>query len=294
MNNKINFCINFALLSIFITSLFLPIDGFYICTIDFCLCILIIIAFIIEYSLERDKKIMVLFSVQIIFIFIPLFVFSKNYICLNIKLFLLTLPITTASFINANKIFKTEKILRTILFLLLSIIFVKTLFFIPFYKFSGSQEGFEDIRAYSENGQYKVISLRKLKNKNPITFTSEDYDSIKFLLNNSCWLKENYPEYSNDIPEDISRDFIKEYLKYHFSYELYGGILDVYKLSLPLKNRKRKISIYFPKGEIFLSDESLTEYKNYYPDAPKKIADFFYDGLDIPFNQEWYKSNIDY
>lgn len=114
------------------------------------------------------------------------------------------------------------------------------------------------------------------------------------MLNNSCWLKENYPEYSNDIPEDISRDFIKEYLKYHFSYELYGGILDVYKLSLPLKNRKRKISIYFPKGEIFLSDESLTEYKNYYPDAPKKIADFFYDGLDIPFNQEWYKSNIDY
>ena len=136
----------------------------------------------------------------------------KFYLCI------LIFPISFSEFSLANQlVLNKRKVLLFCFIILQSFIFVKSLFFTQFYEFEGNKEYGEDIRNFSENGQYKVLNQHKLLNKNPEKLTDEDYNAISSLINSSDWLKDNYPKYSNISANSLDVECIKKNIKYSFS-----------------------------------------------------------------------------
>lgn len=283
-----------------LASLFLPIDGLYIYAINLGLGILSFIFILVASCVKREKRFVLLLFLQLVLLFVwyvlitcrynPYRIGWKFYLCFMIS------PIAFSHFFLAKQIFQnTKRVLRCFV-ALLAFIFVKVVFFTYFYEFDGYKYDGEDIRDYySEYGKYKVLNRRKLKTKNPEKLNDEDFIAIASLINNSDWLKDNYPECVADFPDDVDLPYIKKNIKYSFSVINFYGYLkaDFYKISIPLKNTREKINIYFPKGIFDFYDEEVELYKKYYSVPPEETNPFRHEGLWIPYNQEKYDSDID-
>lgn len=298
MKNKILFGGNSFFLLAVLASLFLPIDGLYIYAINLGLGILSFIFILVTFFVKRERRFIFLsfFQLALLFVWYVLIACRYNPYRIGWKFYLCFLisPIAFSHFFLAKQIFPKKYVLRCFV-VLLAFIFVKNVFFTRFYEFDGNKYDGDDIRNYSKHGQYKVLNQRKLKNKKPLKLNDEDFDAIASLINNSDWLKDNYPECVADFPDDVDLPYIKKNIKYSFSvirfYEFFEA--DFYKISIPLKNTRKKINAYFPKGSFELYGKTLEAYKKYYSALPKETEPFCYEGVGLPFNQEKYVSDID-
>ena len=133
MKNKILFCINSTLFVSVLTSIFLPIDTIYIYAINLLLAILSLIYFLVTFFVKKEKLFLILFFLQLIFIFIWYVFITCHYspyrIGWKVYLYLLMFPISLSNFIIANQVFDKRKYLLGCFIILQSIIFIKTLFF---------------------------------------------------------------------------------------------------------------------------------------------------------------------
>ncbi|AEB15460.1 hypothetical protein [Treponema succinifaciens] len=299
MKKKIFLGINTFLLVTVLISLFLPIDSLYIYAINIGLGILSLFFIFATFFIKREKQFLFLFLLQFGGLLFCLLLIGCHYspyrIGWKFYLCILIFPISFSEFSLANQlVLNKRKVLLFCFIILQSFIFVKSLFFTQFYEFEGNKEYGEDIRNFSENGQYKVLNQHKLLNKNPEKLTDEDYNAISSLINSSDWLKDNYPKYSNISANSLDVECIKKNIKYSFSVIHFNEFFkaDFYKLSIPLEKRWKKISVYIPKGEFYLSAEDFLTYEKYYNIIPKETSYTCYKGLGLPYNQKTYESYI--
>ncbi|MBD5427528.1 MAG: hypothetical protein HDR38_08295 [Treponema sp.] len=298
MKNKILFGVNSFFLAAVLVSLFMPIDGKYVYVINLGLGILSFIFILVTFCIKREKQFIFLSLFQLALLLFWYVMIGRHYSLYKIgwKLYvsLLISPIAFSHFFLARQIFPKKRALYCFI-VLLSFIFVKNVFFTQFYEFEGRKEYGEDIRDYPNHRQYKVLNERKLKNKKPVKLVDEDFSAIASLINNSDWLKDNYPECVGDFPDYVDISYIKKNIKYSFSvihfYEFDAA--DFYKISIPLKKSRKKVNVYFPKGKFGLFKEGLEAYKKYYGVSPKEISTYYYEGLGIPYNQDEYESYIE-
>lgn len=299
MKNKILFGVNSFFLAAVLASLFMPIDGKYVYVINLGLGILSFIFILVTFFVKREKQFIFLSLFQLALLLFWYVMIGRHYSLYKIgwKLYvcLLISPIAFSHFFLAKQIFQKTKRVRYCFVVLLSFIFVKVVFFTQFYEFEGRKEYGEDIRDYPNHGQYKVLNERKLKNKKPEKLVDEDFSAIASLINNSDWIKDNYPECADDFSNDVDISYIKENIKYSFSVIHFDGFdaADFYKISIPLKTSRKKVNVYFPKGKFGLFKEGLEAYKKYYGVSPKEISTYYYEGLGIPYNQDEYESYIE-
>ena len=298
MKNKILFGVNSFFLAAVLASLFMPIDGKYVYVINLGLGILSFIFILVTFFVKREKQFIFLSLFQLALLLFWYVMIDRHYSLYKIgwKLYvcLLISPIAFSHFLLAKQIFPKKRALCCFL-VLLSFIFVKNVFFTRFYEFEGNKEDDDDIRNYPNHGQYKVLNRRKLKNSKPEKLVDEDFSAIASLINNSDWIKDNYPECSDDFSNDVDISYIKKNIKYSFSvihfYEFDAA--DFYKISIPLKKSRKKMNAYFPKGGFILHGKTLEAYKKYYGASPKESDFFYYEGLGLPYNQNEYESYIE-
>lgn len=299
MKNKIIFGINSTLLATVLTSLFLPIDSTYIYGINLGLGILSFIFILATFFAKRERQFIVLSFFQLLLLLFWYVLIKCRYspyrIGWKIYLYSLMTPISVSEFILANQMMDRRKFLLWCFAILQSCVFIKTLFFIHFYEFEGYREDNEDIRDYSNSKQYKVLNPHKLLNRNPEKLSEEDYKLICSLINDSDWIKDNFPEFDDIFFNEIDILNISNDIKYSFSViNLYGfKNADFYEISVPLKTQQTKITVYFPKGTFYLSKNDLEIYKKYYTVLPDEKDYCVYEGLGLPYNQSEYESYID-
>ncbi len=139
----------------------------------------------------------------------------------------------------------------------------------------------QDVRYFKNEGYYKAIGNHKLLRKNPNKLTAENYESIFYLLNETDWLEENFP--NDDIANGILIDleYIKHNCKYVCSFIWVYNIIkcDIYRLLIPL-NKSKYAQLYIPNGSFSIDDESDIE--KYYDQTPKRVNNCFYEGLLLP------------
>lgn len=170
MKKKIFLGINTFLLVTVLISLFLPIDSLYIYAINIGLGILSFFFIFATFFIKREKQFLFLFLLQFGGLLFCLLLIGCHYspyrIGWKFYLCMLIFPISFSEFSLANQlVLNKRKVLLFCFIILQSFIFVKSLFFTQFYEFEGNKEYGEDIRNFSENGQYKVLNQHKLLNK---------------------------------------------------------------------------------------------------------------------------------
>ena len=122
------------------------------------------------FFIKREKQFLFLFLLQFGGLLFCLLLIGCHYspyrIGWKFYLCMLIFPISFSEFSLANQlVLNKRKVLLFCFIILQSFIFVKSLFFTQFYEFEGNKEYGEDIRNFSENGQYKVLNQHKLLNK---------------------------------------------------------------------------------------------------------------------------------
>lgn len=303
MKNKIFLSFNLFFLAALLISMFLPIDSIYIYVIELGICIFVFLYLFIELLLKKKKIFFLLLVLQLLpFVFFIISAHVYRYsiykIGWKINQWFMLLPISISTLIFANQIFQKKRVLKISFVFLQLFILTKSLLFTQFYEFNINKDVADNIKDFPEyKNQYKVTGAYTLKNKTPAEFTEKDFSDIKFLLNETDWLKENYPENYFEVSQTIDDNFLRKNLQYEFSVIQFYNLkkADVYKLSLPLHNKNEKIQLYIPKGEFSLYSEVIIEYEKYYKNLPEKTeySLYMYEGLYLPITQEWYETCID-
>ena len=264
---------------------------YYVIPIDFIYFILLspVIGFVEAVFLfiyEKKKR----YSIGILIIdFFFIFIFYLLNVNLyfyyhkiwNILFFILNLTIISTLFFPLfSKYSKRKKI--TGFFIIVLLVFFKSFIFDTKYYFATTSSTLiQDIRYFKKEGYCKVIGNHKLLRKNPDCLTKDDADRIVYLLNKTDWLEENYPDLfmkSEILPDD---EYIKNNIRYVCStIGLYNIIeADIYCLKIA-PNKSDFIKLYIPKGRFTLYDESDME--KYYDKQLNLIKNCYFEGVLLP------------
>ena len=264
---------------------------YYVIQIDFIYFILLspIIGFVESVFLfiyEKKKR----YSIGILIIdFFFIFIFYLLNINLyyyyhkiwNILFFILNLTIiSTLFFALFSKYSKHKKI--TGFFIIILLVFFKSFIFDTKYYFATTSSALiQDIRYFKKEGYYKVIGNHKLLRKNPDCLTKDDADRIVYLLNETAWLEGNYPGLFMKSEALLDDEYIKNNIRYVCStIGLYNIIeADIYCLKITL-NKSNFIKLYIPKGRFTLYNESDME--KYYDKQLNLIKNCYFEGVLLP------------